>query len=106
MMGHLDKLRPKKDVGIFLDLWQTRFFVLCTDRMLYFKSNTAFTKGKEALGVVPLARTWLLRGAGDLEFILRTPFRDYHLRASSGEDLLQGWMQARSRKISHTLSAI
>ena len=40
MMSRLDKLRPKKDLGTVIDLWQDRFFVLCSDRLLYFKSKT------------------------------------------------------------------
>jgi len=97
MMSCLDKLRPKKDFGRVLDLWQTRFFVLCEDRLLYFQSYRAFTKGKEALGVIPLERAWLLHGVGDLkhlELMLRTPFRDFRLRSSEGEDLLQDWLRA------------
>jgi len=38
MMSRLDKLRPKKDLGKIMELWQTRFFVLCEDRLLYFRS--------------------------------------------------------------------
>jgi hypothetical protein len=97
MMSCLDKLRPKKDFGRLLDVWQTRFFVLCEDRLLYFRSYREFTKGKEALGVIPLKRAWLLHGVGDLkhlELMLRTPFRDFRLRSSAGEDLLQNWLRA------------
>jgi len=97
MMSCLDKLRPKKDLGRLLDVWQTRFFVLCEDRLLYFRSYRAFTNGKEALGVIPLKRAWLLHGVGDLkhlELMLRTPFRDFRLRSSVGEDLLQNWLRA------------
>ena len=97
MMSCLQKLRPKKDVGRVLDMWQTRFFVLCQDRLLYFRSYRTFAKGKEALGVIPLGRAWLLHGVGDLkhlELMLRTPFRDFRLRSPAGEDLLQDWLRA------------
>jgi hypothetical protein len=98
MMSRLDKLRPRKDLGTVIDLWQDRFFVLCPDRLLYFKSYNAFRAGKEALGVIPLAHAWLLlHGAHDLkplEFLIRTPFRDYRMRARAGHKLLGEWIEA------------
>ena len=74
MQGTLSKLRPKSGLSKVVEIWQKRFFVLCADRLLYFKNYAAFKDGKDALGVIPLQHAWLLCDVGNIQglhFVIR-----------------------------------
>ncbi|EKX46844.1 hypothetical protein GUITHDRAFT_107199 [Guillardia theta CCMP2712] len=98
MMSCLEKLRPRKDLSKFFDLWQTRFFVLVDKQLKYFKRYENYSNGEEPLGEISLERAWLIEQESNSPskkkvISIRTPWRDFTLRTDQ-ERIFENWMKA------------
>eukprot|EP00960_Hanusia_phi_P032854 750104-Hanusia_phi.AAC.1 len=98
MMSCLEKLRPRKDLSKFFDLWQTRFFVLVDKQLKYFKRYENFSNGEDPLGQISLERAWLIEQESNSPskkkiIAIRTPWRDFSLRTDQ-ERIFENWMKA------------
>jgi hypothetical protein len=113
LVVNLEKLSPAGGFSNAFPVWQRRCFVFSSDQVCYYKSSDAYLAGSCHAGAVPLVSpnpvdvmdhkmcTWQ-PDANDLEqkhawglfvekegypseMIVRTPWRDYRLRARSQE---------------------
>lgn len=88
LVVNLEKLRPVGGFGHAFPMWQKRCFVIGPASLSYYKSADAYLSGGDESGFVDLKDAWALfvaRKDKPPEMTLRTPWRDYRLRAASQE---------------------